>query len=320
MNLDGAFPFDSHDMSVLYTMEMGRREEELRRGAEIAAANAAPHIYACIDGTGPYSDGEYEAEFKDSFVQRLYRNWDNGARYYKRGPSLDGVTTPALGMGAFQYVRERHRHKTAAPKRVFLAGYSRGGAAAVYAASLLAVEGIAVDGLFLFDAVDRQPFNTPLFIPANVRVCFHARRDPRTQSRTLFGNYATQPAPGARTVYKQQYFFCTHGGMGGTPWGVADPDGYINETNDYAPPGAGRAKPPASSAVERWLDDPATRAVLKYTSPGAYGALRGYDAYKYLGRTRVTLAQEKAESARVWVWMSTALKVLRQQLAAIPAS
>ena len=320
MNWNGAFPFDSHDMSVLYTMEVARHEERQRRGAEIAAANAALDIYAGIDGTGPYSDRAYEAEFRNSFVQRLYRSWGNEARYYRRGPSLDGVSTPALGIGAYRSVRERYRHKASGPKRIFLAGYSRGGAAVVYTASLLALEGIAVDGLFLFDAVDRQPFNAPLFIPPNVRVCFHARRDPKTGSRSLFGSYATRRMPGAPTIYKQQYFFCTHGGMGGMPWGVADPDGIINESNDYLPPGAGGARRPSASAAERLAGDRTTREILKYTAPGAYGALEAYDAYRHLGRTKVTLAQEQAESARVWIWMSTALKVLRRDLAAVPVS
>ena len=320
MNWNGAFPFDSHDMSVLYTREVARYEEQRQRDAQAAAANAALDIYAGIDGTGPYSDRAYEAEFRNSFVQRLHRSWGNEARYYRRGPSLDGVSTPALGIGAYRSMRERYRHKASGPKRIFLAGYSRGGAAVVYAASLLALEGIPVDGLFLFDAVDRQPFNSPLFIPPNVRVCFHARRDPKTGSRLLFGSYATRRTPGASTIYKQQYFFCTHGGMGGTPWGVADPDGYINESNDYRPPGAGGAQRPSASPVDRLAGDRTTREILKYTAPGANGALEAYDAYRHFSRTKVTLAQEQAESARVWIWMSTALKVLRRELAAIPVS
>ena len=44
MNWNGAFPFDSHDMSVLYTREVARYEEQRQRDAQAAAANAALDI------------------------------------------------------------------------------------------------------------------------------------------------------------------------------------------------------------------------------------------------------------------------------------
>jgi len=64
-------------------------------------------------------------------------------------------------------------------RMLFLAGHSRGGAAVILIAQALKKDKIFVDGLFLFDAVDRTDSTLIAVqtIPRNVRVTYHARRD-----------------------------------------------------------------------------------------------------------------------------------------------
>ena len=63
--------------------------------------------------------------------------------------------------------------------RIFLVGYSRGGSECIFLANLLQRAGLAVEAMFLFDAVnmtiDLAPFRK---IPSNVKVCYHAHRNP----------------------------------------------------------------------------------------------------------------------------------------------
>ena len=60
--------------------------------------------------------------------------------------------------------------------RLMLAGYSRGGSAAIMACEMLERDGVSVDSLFLFDAVARDEFPGGKVIPANVSFSRHARR------------------------------------------------------------------------------------------------------------------------------------------------
>src|ERR1700738_3383642 len=64
--------------------------------------------------------------------------------------------------------------------RIFLVGYSRGGSECIFLANLLSRAGLAVEAMFLFDAVhmtvDLAPFRK---IPSNVKACYHAYRNPK---------------------------------------------------------------------------------------------------------------------------------------------
>ena len=64
--------------------------------------------------------------------------------------------------------------------RIFLVGYSRGGSECIFLANLLQRAGLAVEAMFLFDAVnmtvDLAPFRK---IPSNVKACYHAYRNPK---------------------------------------------------------------------------------------------------------------------------------------------
>lgn len=73
---------------------------------------------------------------------------------------------------------------------VYLAGYSRGGAAVVAVAAMLARDNVKIAGLALFDAVDRALGATADEIPTNVERAIYARRDPNALTRDSLGNCA----------------------------------------------------------------------------------------------------------------------------------
>ncbi|UGX89161.1 hypothetical protein [Phyllobacterium meliloti] len=299
-------PFPA-SMSSYVSGQIAKIEGEQRRQAEIAAVNAATDIFAGVDGTGVFNDRQYQLEFQNSFVNRMFREWDTPAKFYRRGPSIDGIGTANLAFAAFEYVHKLYDQKAEKPKRIFLAGYSRGGAAVVKVCDLLQDRGIPVHGLFLFDAVDRAVLITPSFIPRNVRYCFHARRDPRSNSRNSFGSYGTKVYRDA-TAYRERFFYCTHGGMGGVPWLKADPDGHINEAENI-----NLGKPIVQNPTLRVLamTNPATASLVI----SDHLARQGNDAYRAAGRTNVTLQQDKVGSAEVGQWMFAALKELRKDAA-----
>ncbi|MBA8879654.1 alpha/beta hydrolase fold domain-containing protein [Phyllobacterium myrsinacearum] len=296
-------PFPAN-MSSYVAGQIAKLEDEQRRQAEITAAYAASDIFAGIDGTGVFNNQQYQLEFQNSFVNRIFREWNTPAKFYRRGPSIDGVATANLAFAAFEHVYKLYSQKNGRPKRIFLAGYSRGGAAATKVCDLLQDRGVPVHGLFLFDAVDRAMLITPGFIPKNVEYCFHARRDPRSNSRNSFGSYGTK-AHRDTTVYRERFFYCTHGGMGGVPWLHADPDGYINEAENI-----NLGKPIIQNPVLRSLalTNPATAGLVI----SDHLARQGNNAYRAAGRTNVTLQQDKAGSAEVGQWMFAALRELRK--------
>jgi len=261
-------------------------------------------IYGGIDGTGPTSNAQYAAEFKNSFVNRLYKNWHSPLKTYDRGPAWSGKTTAersqslarqiSMNLKIFRYIK---KPDPSVEPRIYLAGYSRGGAAVINTCHLLKNLGEKVHCLFLFDAVDRTITidDDHTIVPSNVRFCFHALRSPSSASREVFENCGSG-ATGHRIGlgYKELTFKCTHGGMGGVGWTTAGADGFIREENlpDY--------------------------------SSGKYAVMKGLgmsgvaDIYKVvtdsgLARTNVTLAMEKAGSASVWRWMTKNLQYARVQ-------
>lgn len=184
-------------------------------------------IYAGIDGTSSEEDDPYKVTFKDSFVNRLGRKeivpFDDC--FYHRGPHTWGTETREFANLAYVWVKERWQ--SGAAKAIFLGGYSRGAAAVIEVAYWLKSDGIPVECLILFDAVDRSTpgpgggvggvfQNTP--IASTVRCAIHPMRDiPSTLSRISFqrcGQTVENPA----MPNPKGYFFTTHGGAGGTPW------------------------------------------------------------------------------------------------------
>lgn len=165
-----------------------------------------------VDGTGPYSDSEYHHEMHNSFVSYILATSGIVKKRYIRGPGKDGVMTAHIAQQGYDFVRQYPPQN----RPVVLTGYSRGGAAVIAVAQKLKRIGIRVEGMMLFDAVDRAPFIDTSHIPNNVSRVVHVRRDPRYLSREIFGNCGTIWA--APTVYGEAFFPCTHGAVGGVHW------------------------------------------------------------------------------------------------------
>lgn len=188
--------------------------------------------FAGIDGTSSEAGtaelpGEYQNTFKDSFVNRLYRNevvkfvhpW------YLRGPYTDGRDTAYRAECCFNHVKTVWKFNKA--KAIFLAGYSRGGAAVIEVAKWLKNEGIPVECLILFDAVDRTytigdpNWNYTAIVDTVKHVIFPKRNRYATHSRDSFSNCGDTLQNPSKTKLTTSLFCSTHGGLGGTPWPIA---------------------------------------------------------------------------------------------------
>jgi len=94
--------------------------------------------------------------------------------------------------------------------KVVIVGHSRGGLIATVLARMLSPL-VRVYFLGLYDSVDREPCLDGTMIE-NVRIVFHARRNPEVGSRWSFGNTSTQHRV---DHYEESFFYTSHGGIGG---------------------------------------------------------------------------------------------------------
>ena len=178
-------------------------------------------MIVAIDGTGPDALGEYQKLMGDSFCSQIGRTAN---ATYLRGPTLAGWETSTIADRAVDAVTAARGQ--AAKGEVMLAGYSRGGCAAIVAARRLKDRGVGVHSLFLFDAVDMQFSNVHLsqIISDNVRMVAHARsaRNPAfwgrnpVESRWYFVNTGRYLA-GSGSI-ETKLFVGSHGAVGGVPW------------------------------------------------------------------------------------------------------
>jgi hypothetical protein len=190
-------------------------------------------ILVGIDGTSgeffPDSghDQRYDDEFANSFVRKLCDETPGPTKKYLRGPL-------ALGRGQVQAADEGlnfilARRGADVNEPILLTGYSRGAATVIFIATRLQEEKIDVKAMLFFDCVDRfsVPNSRPTLgnenidarrIPNNVGNVLHVMRPPESGSREQFKNSGRQSSPPTR--YKEAFFTCTHGAMGGTPWPV----------------------------------------------------------------------------------------------------
>lgn len=253
-------------------------------------------VYVGIDGTGTGNGARYAELFRNSFVSRLAREENWAIARYWRGPTADGRMTREISRSAHGWLEQGlHKTRGQAP-RLFIAGYSRGGAAAIRVCRELGAHGHPVHCLLLFDAVDMTHTVEASLVPRNVRYCFHARRHPAAASRTFWGNCGTRPESADRNVtwYQEQFFRCTHGGMGGVPWNEedADEDGIINEA----------------------LTDRAQTQGLRrlMTSPGALPVVVGNEIHRRASRTTIHWKQDQDVSRKVGAVMVSCLAGARR--------
>jgi hypothetical protein len=187
---------------------------------------------AVIDGTGPWNDGEYNALMRHSFCHQIAQQLGASARY-ERGPSNEGYRVHERGERAAQFLQDG-RGKGA--RRLMLAGYSRGGSAAIMSAEILQKQGIDVEAMFLFDPVARHASQGGEVVPKNVASLYIVRRrlDPELVAkydhtigwpghrmfhnpmRVFFGETATKHAASVKT--RSWAVPGSHGAIGGVGW------------------------------------------------------------------------------------------------------
>ena len=203
--------------------------EHSRLYLEIAIAvehtKGKPTMLICVDGTGPFVNSSYKTAMANSFTRQIWKHSGlRGARLYYRGPDNPGLLTNMARPGTLVKRDILPLYKKG-DTRICMVGYSRGGAIVINTAAVLKKHGVPVEALFLFDAVDRSIELEADLIPSNVKHAYHAVRHRETGSRTSFGNCGIKAAAGVKFHQgKPTEFWTTHGGMGGTPWGL---DGLI---------------------------------------------------------------------------------------------
>jgi LysM repeat protein len=198
-------------------------------------------IFGGVDGTGDFFTRDYEPVFANSHVNILAQFWNEGPSHYRRGPWWQGDWTWVEANRIYAAVKADWDKGADA---IFLAGYSRGGAAVIEISKWLKADGIPVECLVLLDPVDRTRTMgddvtgwRDTAIVDTVKRVIYAKRSPAALSRESFGNCGKVRIGGSGHDRKKT-FFCTHGGVGGTPWtkpimGVIDegwPDGKTNVT------------------------------------------------------------------------------------------
>jgi len=189
---------------------------------------------ALVNGTGP-PDPEYDEVMQPSFCRQLGAQLESRS-FYLRGPSFFGAEVRREARRAYTWLKSEFEADEGA--RLMLAGYSRGGSAAIMACEMLERDGVAVDSLFLFDAVGLHEYSGGKTIPANVRFSRHARRSLaadfveryegtvpgikvvggfQNPARPFFGNVGIRWR-GDGDHQPAERFLGSHGALGGVGW------------------------------------------------------------------------------------------------------
>ena len=260
-------------------------------------------IFAGVDGTGDANNDVYANVFRNSHVQELSRLPWRSKPFYQRGPTLSGRQTKQIAEEAASSVELMWKNAIARNEfpRVFLAGYSRGGAAMIHAAGTLKRMGINVACLALFDAVELTWTVEAESITSNVQMCRHAIRKKATLSRKEFGNCGLRCDDGSMTKFDlpPREFFCTHGAMGGTPWQRTDPQTRLNDDGYIVEPRSVRKGLAYTSATA------AVAALSLIGVPAAPAIPKIIDVATDFAATRVTPEEDLAGSLAVRAWMNT---------------
>ena len=175
-----------------------------------------------VDGTGPTDDREYFQTMADSFCMQIRDKLGPGIVDYQRGPADVGEECGHYAKWAAMRCELARKRG----KRIFMAGYSRGGAVVIDAAYQF---GHPIDSLFLFDAVDRSRQIDAYTSNCNVDYVFHVMRDTTIQdpafsldqkySREWFGNCGMCNQWPGRVHYRQfPVPDASHAAVGGVPW------------------------------------------------------------------------------------------------------
>ena len=201
---------------------------------------------AAIDGTD--SEKSRIKHHANSFVHNFYDSYLNGGglAIYKDGPNLFGGGVQSTVNEVYTSICDALKANPS--EEINLVGHSRGGLIAILVAKKLHEKPCPCAANFirfmgLYDAVDRYLWANAEIIPDNVIYVAHARRDPGVHSRPLFSNTGTS---GGR-YYTERYFWVTHSGAGGDPWGGDHPLLYGKHTIDEKTDDAN------SPLVDQWI-------------------------------------------------------------------
>ena len=147
----------------------------------------SPVFVVLIDGTGPYDDQQYARDFENSFLHQIHKKLGATKSVYFSGPGTLGMTTRSrANKGYDSLVARRMQNRKC---RLYIAGYSRGGAAAMELAKICAYgkmdgdgqqsvhEVIPIEALFLLDPVSKDVFCLGGGIPNNVGTSYVMYRD-----------------------------------------------------------------------------------------------------------------------------------------------
>lgn len=194
-----------------------------------------------------------------------------GGKPYLDGPNLLGGGVQATVEDVYNTISQALRQNPS--EQINLVGHSRGGLVAILVAKKLkatppSCSGGQVHFLGLYDAVDRYLLASGSVISDNVDYVAHARRDPGVHSRPFFGNTGTSDGKS----YNEAFFWVTHSGAGGDPWGGDHPvrlESIPNTTSGHLP--QYRAIPTiteeqnqaGSAAVDAWMRNQARQNGLK---------------------------------------------------------
>jgi len=166
-------------------------------------------VLVTIEGAGPdelYRTGSFMTKLVDDFR----RDYTPYAGYIQADGTID--VFPKADLAAAK-VRSLCKQAGGSPG-VIIAGYSRGGAAAIAATQMLGLD-YPIEALLLFDAVgiaSRQSFD----VGTNVRRTCHAYRMFSTMSRPLWGNCGMSGGPAG--TYQSCSYWITHGGFSGVEY------------------------------------------------------------------------------------------------------
>jgi hypothetical protein len=223
---------------------------------------------AIVDGTGEFSDESYAKSMANSFCTQIGQQFGgpNGPMSdYQRGPTGEGARTGQKGRRAAEILKkvyglDRNAH-------LFVAGYSRGGSAAIIAAETLQKDGINVRALFLFDPVARHMCSGGEVIPANVDRAYVAYR---SLDADIVARYeATISTGGSPMPDKIGKFSIWNAATLFNPVGAAIE--YATNGNPIRP---SFGKTATQMAGPRYRQDGKARMVVK-TFRGSHGALGG---------------------------------------------
>jgi pimeloyl-ACP methyl ester carboxylesterase len=223
---------------------------------------------AVVDGTGEFSDESYAKSMANSFCTQIGQQLGGASGVmadYQRGPTGEGARTGQKGREAAAILKRVHGLDRNA--QLFLAGYSRGGSAAIIAAETLQKDGVPVKALFLFDPVARHMCSGGEVIPANVRRAYVAYR---ALDADIVARYeATISAGGAPMPDKIGKFSVWKAATLFNPVGAAIE--YVTNGNPIRPT---FGKTATQMAGPRFREDGKASMVVK-TFRGSHGALGG---------------------------------------------